>query len=463
MKKSWIIVGIIGLVVLGVGGWWLYQQTTASVATATRVQTAKVQRGSLVATVNAAGNVLSPEEATLSFQTSGRVAKVYVQVGDMVKKGQVLMELDTTDLELSLKTAKANLASSQANLEQVKANLQFALRNAQSNLESSKAALEAAKSKNAQNANQIIIAKAQLDKAEVALRQAQGAYNQIAWRGDVSMTPQAAELQRATIDYQSALANYQMTLATINDSALKAAQAQYERDVVALEQAQRNLDTQLRTAQANVERDQIAVEQAQRNIERARIVAPFDGVVSAVNFSAGDSAGTATAVVVVDLSVLQVRVNIAEIDIAKIKVGQTAQVTLDALVGKTYNATISAIGPVATITQGVVNYPVIAIVDNTDGAIKPGMTANLSITVDRRDNVLLVPARAVRSQGNQRIVNVLYKGQTIATPVTIGLTNDQFAEVLGGLLEGDEVIVQTTTTRGTSGFGVPGMPPIGGR
>lgn len=460
MKKTWIIIGIILLAVLLGGGWWLYQQTTASVAATTRVQTATVQRGALVATVNAAGNVLSPEEAALSFQTSGRVAKVHVQVGDAVKKGQVLMELDTTDLELSLKTAKANLASSQANLEQVKANLQFALRNAQSNLESSKAALEAAKSKNAQNPNQILIAKAQLDKAEVALRQAQSAYNQIAWRGDVGMTPQAAELQRATIDYQSALANYQMTLATINDSALKAAQAQYERDVVALEQAQRNLDTQLRTAQANVERDQIALEQAQRNIERARIVAPFDGVVSAVNFSVGDSAGTTTAVVVVDLSTLQVKVNIAEIDIAKIKVGQTAQVTLDALIGKTYNATIAAIGPVATITQGVVNYPVIAVVDNTDGAIKPGMTANLSIIVDRRDNVLLVPARAVRSQGNQRIVNVLYKGQTIATPVTIGLTNDQFAEVISGLLEGDQVVIQTTTRTSTLG-GFGGMPPMG--
>lgn len=460
MKKTWLIIGIILLAVLLGGGWWLYQQTTVSVAATTRVQTATVQRGALVATVNAAGNVLSPEEAALSFQTSGRVAKVHVQVGDAVKKGQVLMELDTTDLELSLKTAKANLASSQANLEQVKANLQFALRNAQSNLESSKAALEAAKSKNAQNPNQILMAKAQLDKAEVALRQAQSAYNQIAWRGDVGMTPQATELQRATIDYQSALANYQMTLATINDSALKAAQAQYERDVVALEQAQRNVDTQLRTAQANVERDQIALEQAQRNIERARIVAPFDGVVSAVNLSVGDSAGTTTAVVVVDLSMLQVKVNIAEIDIAKIKVGQTAQVTLDALLGKTYNATIAAIGPVATITQGVVNYPVIAVVDNTDGAIKPGMTANLSIIVDRRDNVLLVPARAVRSQGNQRTVNVLYKGQTIATPVTIGLTNDQFAEVISGLLEGDQVIIQTAVRTSTMGS-FSGMPPIG--
>lgn len=458
MKKNWIIIGTGILVLLALGGYWYFQQAAANAAASARIQTATAQRGALVATVNAAGNVLSPEEATVGFLSSGRVAKVHVQVGTPVKKGQVLMELDTTDLEFALKTAKTNLASAQASLEQTKANLEFALRNAQSNLESSKAALEAAKNKNAQNANQIIVAKAQLDKATIALEQAQGAYNRIAWRGDVSMTTQAAELQRATIDYQSALANYNMTLATINDSALKAAQTAYDKDVVALEQAKRNLDTQLRTAQATVEKDQIAVEQAQRNIERARLLAPFDGVVSAVNFSAGDSAGTGTAVIVVDLSTLQVKVNIAEVDVAKIKIGQTAQITLDALPGKTYTATISAIGPVATITQGVVNYPVTAVITNNDGAVKPGMTANLAITVDRRDNVLLVPARAVRTQGNQRTVTVLYKGLQIAVPVTLGLTNDQFAEITGGLLEGDQVIIQSTQTRG--GMNVPGAGPI---
>lgn len=458
MKKNWIIL-VVGLIILlALVGFWYYQQAAASAAASARIQTAAAQRGSLVATVNAAGNVLTPEEATVGFLTSGRVAKVHVQVGTPVKKGQVLMELDTTDLEFALKTAKTNLASAQASLEQTKANLEFALRNAQSNLESSRAALEAAKNKNAQNTNQIIIAKAQLDKATIALEQAQGAYNRIAWRGDVGSTSQAAELQRATIDYQSALANYNLTLATINDSALKAAQAAYDKDVVALEQAKRNLDTQLRTAQATVEKDQIAVEQAQRNIERTRLLAPFDGVVAAVNFSVGDSAGTGTAVVVVDLSTLQVRVNIAEVDVAKIKIGQTAQITLDALPGKTYTATISAISPVATITQGVVNYPVTAVVANNDGAVKPGMTANLAITIERRDNVLLVPARAVRAQGNQRTVTVLYKGQQIAVPVTLGLTNDQFAEIASGLLEGDQVIIQSTQTR--AGTNVPGMGPV---
>lgn len=461
MKRNLFIIGgavvVIGVVAALIG----MQRMSASAATTVRVQSATVQRGSLVATVNAAGNVSAPEDAAMGFQTSGRVAKVNVQVGDFVKKGQLLMELDTTDLELALKTAKTNLASQQASFEQTQSNLQMALRTAQANLASSQANLDAAKAKNAQNANQLIIAKAQLDKAAIALQTAQGNYNAIAWRGDVGLTPQAAALQQATIDYQSALANYQMTAATINDSALRAAQSAFEKDQLALEQAQRNLDTSLRVAQAALEREQVAVEQAQRNLEKAKIYAPFDGYIAQVNFSVGDSAGTATAIVIVDTSSLQVKVTVAEVDMAKLKVGQTASMTLDALPGKTYNAKVLTIGPVGTITQGVVNYPVTVVVTDADSAIKPGMTANLNIVVDRRENVLLIPTRAVRTQGNQKTVNVLYKGQTIQVPVGIGLTNDQSAEVTSGLQEGDTVILQQTQTRQTGGIPGGGMMFIG--
>lgn len=416
MKRNWIIIGVVAIVVIIAAIFGLSRMSASAATTTTRVQTATVTRGNLVATVSAAGNISAPEDAALAFQQSGRVSKVNVQVGDAVKKGQLLMEIDTTDLELSLRTSQATLTSSQANFE-------------------------SAKLKNAQNANQLIVAKTQLDKATIALQKAQNEYNAIAWRGDVGMTTQAQTLQTATIDYQSALANYQIQAANINDTALKQAEAQLERDT-------------------------ISVEQAKRNIERARIYAPFDGVVSQVNFSVGDSAGTGTAVIVVDLAQLQVRVTIAEVDIAKIKVGQSSQITMDALPGRTYSARIIAISPVATITQGVVNYSVIANLTNNDGAVKPGMTSNLSITVDQRENVLLVPLRAVRAQGNQRTVTVQHQGQDIALPVTVGLTNDQFAEITSpGLQVGDQVVIQQTQTRTTAGGG-GGMLgfqlPIGG-
>ena len=472
LKRNWLIIGGVVIAVLVIAAIFGLRQMNASASAATvRAQTATVTRGNLVATVSASGNVSAPEDAVMGFQTSGRIAKVNVQVGDLVKRGQVLMELDTADLELSLKSAKASLSNQQASFEQTKANLDFALRNAQATLTSSQANLDAAKAKNAQNPSQLLAAKASLEKATVALQKAQSDYNAVAWRPDVGMTPQAQTLASATSDYQSALANYNVTVAGINDSALKSAQAQFDRDTVSLQQAQKNLDTQLRTAQAQLDSSQVAYEQAQRNLEKARITAPFDGAVAAINFSVGDSAGTGNAVTVVDMNNLQIKVTVAEVDISKIKVGQTAQLSFDALSGKTYSAKVLAIGPVATVTQGVVNYPVTVSITNSDGSVKPGMTANLNITVEERTNVLLVPLRAVRTQGNQKTVTVLYQGQNIAVPVTTGLTNDQYAEVVSqGLKEGDELVLTTTTTRQTTGGGgipgggVPGAGAIfGGR
>src|SRR5512141_842118 len=102
MKRNWVIVAgviVIVLAIVGALGW--RQMNASAAATTVRTQTSTVQRGTLIATVSTAGNVSAPEEAAMAFQTSGRVAKVLVQIGDKVKKDQLLMQLDTTDLELA--------------------------------------------------------------------------------------------------------------------------------------------------------------------------------------------------------------------------------------------------------------------------------------------------------------------------------------------------------------------------
>lgn len=423
MKRNGIIVIGAVVIVLAVAAVFGWQTLTANAAaTTSRLQTATVQRGNIVATVSTAGNVSAPQSAALSFQTTGRVAQVNVQVGDTVKKGQALMALDTTDLDLALRTAQANLASAQANFD-------------------------SAKAKSGTNADQLASAKATLDKAAAALQQAQAAYDRIggATNPSIGMTQQSLNLQQATDDYKAALANYNVTVSGLNDTAL-------------------------RTAQAQLDSAQIAVEQAQSNLDKAKIVAPFDGVISAVNYTVGDTAGSSSgtsassgAVSIANLSNLQVQVTVAEVDLPKIQVGQTAQMTLDALPGKTYTAKVVRIDPVGTITQGVVNYPVTVAITDADSAIKPGMTANLNVAVDQRNDVLMVPNRAVRTQGNQKIVTVLYKGQTIQVPITTGLANDQSVEVTTGLQEGDTVVLnQTQTSTNNRGFGGGGFI-FGGR
>jgi RND family efflux transporter MFP subunit len=405
-RRSLTLSGIV-VVIVAIAAWLFVPRLTASAASTTvNLQTATVRRGTLVATVSAAGNVAAPEEANLAFQTSGVVAKVNVQIGDQVKKGEVLMQLDPTDLELALQSAQANLASAQANYD-------------------------AAKIKDSQNANQLTIAKAALDKATVALQQAQDAYNQVAWEPNVGMLPQSTALQQASIEYQSALATYNITAAGINDIPLK-------------------------TAQAQLDSAKIAVQQAQDNLDNAQIVAPFDGQIAAVNYNVGDTAGLGTAVTLVNLTSPQVDATLSELDIVKVKPGETAQLTFDALPGKTYTATVAQIDPVGVVTQGVVNYNVLFNIADADSAIKPGMTANLSIEVARDNNVLIVPTRAVHTQGNLKTVTVLYKGQAIPVPVQTGLSNDQNIEVTGALQPGDQVIlnqVQTSPPRFGGGFG----------
>ncbi len=408
MKRNVLIIGIVVIVVvIAVLFFGLQQMNANAAATSVRAQTTTVRSGTLVATVAAAGNISTLNSASVAFQATGKVAQVNVQVGDQVKAGQVLMTLDPTDLQLALKTAQSNLANAQASLD-------------------------SAKIKASQNVNQLIIAKTSLDKAQVALQQAQAAYDAIAWRGDVSETSQAVTLQSASADYQSALANYNITASNLGDNSA------------------------LRSAQAQVDQAQISVDQAQTNLDDTKLVAPIGGFVAQVNYAVGDTVGSSAAVVIADLSKLQVGVTISEVDIAKIKVGQAAQLTLDALPGQTYDGKVISIGPVGTVTSGVVNYPVIVSVSNADASVLPGMTANLAITVDQRQNVLLVPLRAVRTQGTQKIVTVLYQGQQIQVPVTVGLTNDTDAEITSGLKVGDEVVIGTTTTTQPRGGGVPG-------
>lgn len=464
MKRSFVITGgavLIVLLILGAG----YQRMTASAASpSTATQTVKVTRGSLSATVSASGNVSAPSTAALALSSSGKVAQVAVKVGYAIKKGQLLMRLDTTDLELALKTAQGNLTSAQASYDSTQLSLQYALKTAQTNLASAKASYDAAKAKNATNADQLVVAQAALDKARVTLESAQQAYNVVAWRPDIGMTTQSATLQSATSEYRSALATYEITAAGINDTALRTAQASLDSAQIALEQAQKNLDTSTRTSQATVDSTKIAVAQAQRNLDNAGLYAPFDGYVSAVNFAVGDSA-SGTAVSVVDLSKLQVKLSIAEVDMAKIALGETAQVTLDALTGKSYTATVSAIAPVGTVSSGVVNYSVMVNITDADADIRPGMTATLAVQVDHRDNVLLVPTRAVKTQNGQKVVTVVADGKTAQKQVQTGLSSDTMIEVTKGLSEGDEVVVSGTTTtssRSTGGISILGVGGAGG-
>jgi HlyD family secretion protein len=494
-------------------------QTTARAAGQT---TATVQRGNLTATVNAAGNITAHQQVALNFGQGGTVAKVYVRVGDRVKAGQVLAELDTSDLKLQLENAKVNLriaenklaqtkapataqdiANARARLESAQASYnklaagptQAELAAAQAALASAQAAYDAAVKSAAVAGTTIDAATAQYQKALAALQQAQAAYDRVASAPNIAARSESVALQNATIDFNQAKANYEASLATAGaDARTKVAQAfsqlqqaqanlaklqASESDLIAaraqVTQAQNDLDkllagpdaATLDIAQQQVAQAEIAVRQAEYKLKQAQIVAPFDGTITAVNIvvgGAGPTSGTAGAIQLADLDNLEIIVNMAEVDVSKIKVGQPAQITLDALPNVTLTGEVSLVSPAGVQTQGVVNYPVTVAVKDPTPEVKTGMTANVTIITDERDNVLMIPNRAVRTVGRQKMATVLLEGNEIQVPIVVGMSGDSYTEVISGLKEGDVVVVGTTTTAQTNripGVGNPMMIPAG--
>ena len=160
----------------------------------------------------------------------------------------------------------------------------------------------------------------------------------------------------------------------------------------------------------------------------------------------------------VDLSQVNLVVTLAETDVPKVQVGQKAQILLDALQGQVFTGTVTEIDLVGTVTSGVVNYSATITVQDPSESMRPGMNATANIILQQREGVLLVPNRAVRTASARlRTATVLYQGQLIDVPVTLGLSGDTQSEVLSGLQEGDVVLTSQTTTTSRGGPGVGGI------
>jgi HlyD family secretion protein len=469
------------VVIAGVGGVWYYQQqTNVAHAAAANLQTATVTQGTLVASVAGAGNINAPQETNLSFELTGvPITKVNVVVGDKVKAGDVLAEEDNSQLQFALRSAQAQVSTAQANLAKLKAPPLAADVSAdQAAVASAQTAYNVAVNKNNHAPDQLLQAKAALDKADAALQQAQAAYNLVAWRPSSQTQTQAAALASATSDYEAAKATYDLALTDINDSGVKsAAQALSSAQDALVKLTQPPTPEDVAVAQASVDSAQVAVDQANRNLQQAQIIAPFAGTVGAVNYVQGQlsPANTQTPVItLVNMDNLQTQISISEVDITKVKVGQAVDLTFDAISGRTFPGKIASIGPVGSVTSGVVNYLVTVALTKPDPAIMPGMTASASIAVAQAQNVLLVPNRAVKTVGTRHIVTILFEGNEVPVIVQTGLTNDTDTEIVSAsaangqavkLQAGDTLVLNpttTTTTRGGFGggggvlFGRPG-------
>lgn len=421
------------------------------------VQDVPVRRGTLIATISATGAVSPLREAALAFSASGPLTQLKVKQGDSVKAGQVLAQLDTRALELSLAQAEASLAAAQAKLDQLQNPSTSDVAAARANVASAEAALAQLQTP---TANDIAIAKADLDKAQAAVARAQSEYDRVGGASNpfIGMTPQSQALQQATSDYQKALALYN---AKVNptDSQLKQAQATAEQARAQLAKLTNPSPDDVKAAQANVDQARAARDLAKARLDDAIIRAPFDGLVTHVDLDLGSFAQAGRTVLgVADTSSLIVKLNIDETDIGQVNVGQPVTMGLDAYPDANLAARVTDVAASATTTQGVVNYVVTVTLDPGAVPVKLGMTANANIVVARKDNVLLVPNQAIRASDSKRFVTLQKaNGQTQEVEVKLGMANDQETEVVEGLSEGQTVVVSSGQVLN------PALSPFGSR
>jgi HlyD family secretion protein len=194
--------------------------------------------------------------------------------------------------------------------------------------------------------------------------------------------------------------------------------------------------------QATVDQSRQSLAQARLKLENATLVAPFAGVVTAVNIVPGSSVSTAAAAVtLVDRDPLHIDLKLSENDVSQVQLGQPVTLTIDALSGWKADGTVSYISPVSETSNDVVTYRVRVSFAGTDARVKVGMTANLDIVTAMRKDALLVPNSALQPKGAGRVVLVPNAdGTTRSVDVTTGLSDGTQTEVLSGLSAGDTII-----------------------
>ncbi|WP_448593515.1 efflux RND transporter periplasmic adaptor subunit [Thermoflexus hugenholtzii] len=421
----------------------------------------RVRRGTLEVTVSGSGNLQPHTLVNLAFTQSGIVRKVYVGVGDTVKAGQVLAELDTRDLELQLQNARVNLEIARIRLAQAQATARARpadLAAAQAALANAQASLEALKS--GPDPRDREIARLNYEVAKNAIWQAQLSRDKTAGlpgSSSVDLELAQARVGQAELQAEISRLQYEKAQSGPTEQQLKAAEAalaQARANLTRLQVQDPSLDVQL--AQYQVQQAEIAVRQLELRLEQARLVAPIDGVVTAVNLVEGSPAPTGMpAITIGDLNHLEVVVNLPEVDVAQVAPGQEAVIIPEATPDTRLKGKVISVAPVGSQIQGVVNFPVTIALEEKAPSVRAGMTVQVQIAVARRENALLVPRRALIARGGQTFVTVMRGDQTETVPVRIGMRGDTMAEVLEGLQEGDVVVVPAAQA-GASGTRVPG-------
>ena len=419
--KSWRIVAIV-LLCLALAGVTACNPFGGDQEETTQ-QEIEVVRGDLIVSVSGSGNIVVTDEANLAFGSGGKIARIYVDEGDEVRKGEVLARLDTGPLELAFAQAQAALDQAEYNLEKTKEPY------SDDDIDSAEAAVDAAE-------DYLEYVEWMLDQAEDAVDEAEEALYQAKQGGD-PVEIAAAEAVLATAE--AAVEQWRME-ASRSEVSLLAAEAQLEAMLDAPDEGA------VEAAESQLEAAEQAVAEAQKQLDEALITAPFDGEVTSVYADEGDSVSAVMTIVhLIDLTSMELEVEVDEIDIAEVKPGQRAIIEVDALPALQLEGEVTSISTLSIEMGGLVLYEVtIGFNVPPDSGLRLGMSAIADIILEERSNVLLVPNRAITqdSQG-EPAVKVLVNEEITERTVITGISDGFDTEIVSGLSEGDVVVIET--------------------
>ena len=462
-RKIWIPILIILLLALGGGGYYyLSQASTASAATVTDTapKTTTVRSGSITLSATGTGTLIGSKETDLSFSTSGVVAKVSVQVGDQVKQGAVLAELDNiNDLQASVNSAEQDLISAQQALDTLRQNAPVNLANAQMAVITDQKAVIDAKSaivlKGETRCDQDTIDayySTWLHEKEYLDTLGSGAGNPDYYTAVIVPEKILVAEDYATYVYCAGYTDYeinssQTNLDIAND---KLALAQ---ETLATLQKNNGLDpTALASAENTVANAQVALDQAKQTLAGATLTAPYDGTILTIAGQAGDEL-VSPFISIADLAHPQVQFDVDETDMDKVALGEEAQVSFDAITGQTFTGKVIQINPTLQtlngyqVVQGLIQLDLSQ--ESNPPSFQKGMASSVEVIKAKADNVLLVPLQAVRDlgDGSYGVFVVGSDGQPTLKFVKVGLEDETSAEITQGLSAGQTVTTGIAETK----------------
>lgn len=393
--------------------------------------TATAERMDIENSVMASGKIEAKDTVDVGAQVSGEVTNLYVDVGDAVKKGDVIAQIDPV-------TQRNNLANQQATLQQSLAKLE----SSKANLATRQASLDTAK--------------ADLISREATLSQAKSEYNRLQGLAN-SNAVSKQEVEQAL-------------------TALKTAQANVESAKQAIKTAQANLlsgQADITTAQATIKKSQTEVNTAEQNLGYTRITAPMNGTVISVTTKQGQTVNAnqtaPTIVTLADLSTMRVKAKISEADVINLKAGMPVYFNIIGNSDKKINAILQAIEPAPENTTAnssssndeAIYYMGYFDVPNSEGQLRINMTTQVYIVEEKVENTLAVPASAVKTDPKnpqQHYVQVVQaNGSLKQQTVNIGVSNRVNTQILSGLKEGEKVVISEATSEKTRNANRPPM------